>query len=102
MYQKAFKLFLHTVSRSLDYDKSKSLLISLGIQHIVNGDGTIEPALNSTGQPITIYLNETEPATVSPISDRSTMTLFKRLEERDRYLSERDSSQSCGCVWLST
>lgn len=72
------------------------------IQHVVNGDGTTEPALNSTGQPITIYLNETEPTTISPISDRSTMTLFKRLEERDRYLNERDSSQSCGCVWLST
>ncbi|KAG0649563.1 hypothetical protein D0Z07_3566 [Hyphodiscus hymeniophilus] len=70
------------------------------IQHEVNSDGSVIPLLNSTGQPITVYLNETEPSSVSPISDRSN--LFERLEERDRHFRERDVTQSCGCVWIST
>lgn len=91
----------HTVSYLLDLNMFSLQLLNLpGVQHTVNGDGGIEPYLNSTGQPVTIYLNETEPSTVSPISDRST--LFERLEERDRYLSEREMDSSCGCVWLST
>src|ERR1700716_1139171 len=95
--------FLHTVSLAYDYYLIPAqLLTSPGIQHTVNGDGTTQPRLNSTGQPVTVYLNETEPSIVSPISDRSTLSLFERLEERDRYLSERDSTSSCGCVWLST
>lgn len=75
-------------------------LIFPGVQHTVASDGTVCPLLNSTGQPITIYLNETEPSTVSPITDRSN--LFDRLEERDTYLRERDPDSSCGCVWLWT
>ena len=70
------------------------------VQHIINPDGSAVPALNSTNQPITIYLNETEPTSVSPIQDKRT--LFGNLEERDGDLSERQSSGSCGCVWLAT
>jgi hypothetical protein len=72
-----------------------SLLISVGVQHIVNSDGSYEPALNSTNQPITIALNETEPETISPLSDRG---LFEG--GRAQLLSERQSDSSCGCVWI--
>jgi hypothetical protein len=69
------------------------------VQHIINPDGSAEPALNSTNQPITIYLDETEPTSVSPMSERRA--LFDDLEERDGDLSERQSSSNCGCIWVA-
>ncbi|KAI9644505.1 hypothetical protein NHQ30_006526 [Ciborinia camelliae] len=65
------------------------------VAHQILSDGNAEPLMNSTGQPITIYLNETEPTTISPLQDRS---LVSDIFERD--LVERDGDGSCGCVWL--
>jgi len=69
------------------------------IQNYVNADGTYQPILNSTNQPVTIFLNETEPTTVEPLT--SKRTLFASLEERGGDLFERQSSSTCGCVWLA-
>ena len=70
------------------------------VQQVINGDGTATPALNSTNQPITIYLNETEPLSVSPITDKRSM--FDTIENRDWHIRERQAPTSCGCVWLAT
>ncbi|KAM3074090.1 hypothetical protein ACMFMG_003087 [Clarireedia jacksonii] len=63
------------------------------VAHTIQGDGSASPILNSTGQPVTIYLNETEPTTVSPLADRS-LTITS--------LQERSEDMDCGCVWLSS
>jgi hypothetical protein len=63
------------------------------VAHTIQGDGSASPVLNSTGQPVTIYLNETEPTTVSPLADRSLTTTS---------LQERGDDTDCGCVWLSS
>lgn len=67
------------------------------VAHQILSNGDAQPLMNSTGQPITIYLNETEPTTVSPLSSRSLVSDFF---ERD--LVERDGDESCGCVWLES
>jgi hypothetical protein len=63
------------------------------VAHNIQSDGSASPVLNSTGQPVTIYLNETEPTTVSPLADRSLTTTS---------LQERGDNTGCGCVWLSS
>ena len=67
------------------------------VQHIINPDGSAVPALNSTNQPITIQLNETDPSTISPISAKRS--LGGKRGKRDGNLRERSAS-CCGCVWL--
>ncbi|KAG4025609.1 hypothetical protein MFRU_054g00380 [Monilinia fructicola] len=67
------------------------------VAHQILSNGNAEPLMNSTGQPITIYLNETEPSSVSPLQDRS---IVSDLFERD--LVKRDGDESCGCVWLES
>ncbi|KAF7860839.1 hypothetical protein EAF04_008357 [Stromatinia cepivora] len=67
------------------------------VAHQILWDGNAAPLMNSTGQPITIYLNETQPTTLSPLQSRS---LVSDLFERD--LVERDGDESCGCVWLES
>jgi hypothetical protein len=70
------------------------------VQHYIAEDGLPQPLLNiTTGQPFTISLNETESSVVSPMSDRRA--LFDSLQERDENLNERQSSTTCGCVWLA-
>jgi hypothetical protein len=66
------------------------------VQHLILDDGSAVQYVNSTGQPVTIYLNETEPSIMS----RSERDIFGSLEERDVKLSERDTTNSCGCIWL--
>lgn len=63
------------------------------VAHNIEGDGSASPILNSTGQPVTIYLNETEPTTISPLADRSLTTTS---------LQVRNDDMDCGCVWLSS
>jgi len=63
------------------------------VAHTIQGDGSASPVLNSTGQPVTIYLNETEPTTVSPLAERGLTTTS---------LQERGDDMACGCVWLSS
>ncbi|ESZ91068.1 hypothetical protein SBOR_8531 [Sclerotinia borealis F-4128] len=67
------------------------------VAHQILSDGMASPLMNSTGQPITIYLNETEPTSLSPLQDRS---LVSDLFERD--ITNRDGDESCGCVWLES
>ncbi|RAL58590.1 hypothetical protein DID88_003950 [Monilinia fructigena] len=56
------------------------------VAHQILSNGNAEPLMNSTGQPITIYLNETEPTSVSPLQDRSIVSdLFERGLEKARW-----------------
>lgn len=67
------------------------------VQNLIDPYGNAAPIMNSTNQPITIYLNETEPSAVSQISGKRS---YEDLLVRD--VEERQSSGSCGCVWLWT
>lgn len=74
------------------------------VQHYIDPEGNAEPFMNSTGQPVVIYLNESEPSSVSQISGKRSYPI-SLLEDRDvetSGLMERQSSGSCGCVWLWT
>ncbi|QSZ30155.1 hypothetical protein DSL72_004675 [Monilinia vaccinii-corymbosi] len=67
------------------------------VAHQILSDGNAAPLMNSTGQPITIYLNETHPTSFSSLQDRGHVSdLFKR------DLVERDGDGSCGCVWIES
>lgn len=69
------------------------------VQHFITGDGTAQPYLGSNGQPVTIYLNETESAVSTAVLRRHTVSDgFVELSEE---LTERQSSSTCGCVWLA-
>ncbi|TVY67467.1 hypothetical protein LSUE1_G008786 [Lachnellula suecica] len=57
------------------------------VQHTVNSDGTTSPLMNSTGQPVTISLNETEPAS------------YTRRDLPGRNLFDRQAVDKCGCTW---
>jgi len=70
------------------------------VQHYIDANGIAQPFLNATGGQITIYLNETEPTSVSQIPGKRDSDAS--LRERDRELGERQSTGSCGCVWLWT
>jgi hypothetical protein len=70
------------------------------VQHEIDANGNAQPFLNATGGLITIYLNETEPTSVSQIPGKRDSDAS--VQERDRELSERQSTGSCGCVWLWT
>lgn len=70
------------------------------IQQTIDGNGVASPYLNSTGQQVSIYLNETEPTTVTPVSDKRSLPVI--ISERDLTLETRDSSSSCACVWLAS
>ncbi|KAE8453754.1 hypothetical protein EG329_009265 [Mollisiaceae sp. DMI_Dod_QoI] len=67
------------------------------IQHQIDPYGNAQPYLNSTGQPVTLYLSESEPSSVSQITGKRSPE-----DSLERDLEERQSSGSCGCVWLWT
>jgi len=72
-----------------------------GIQQYIDASGKAQVFMNSTNQPTTIYLNETEASSVSQISGkRSSYEL--QVEDRDTDLAKRQTSGNCGCVWLWT
>jgi hypothetical protein len=69
------------------------------VQHYITGDGTAQPYLGGNGQPVTIYLNETESAGAPAMLRRHAVSDgFVELSEE---LTERQSSSTCGCVWLA-
>jgi hypothetical protein len=69
------------------------------VQQYIAGDGSPHPYTNGTGEPIIIYLNETEPTVTSPMLARAA--IFGGLEEEEGGApSERRSVSTCGCVWL--
>lgn len=57
------------------------------VQHIVQSDGSAIPFMNSTNLPVTVYLNETMPTSVT------------RRDYDDQSLYGRDSTDQCGCTW---
>lgn len=64
------------------------------IQQHIDYEGNASPVTNSTGQIVTIYLNETEASSISHINDKRSY---------DFAFQERDVDPgSCGCVWLWT
>ncbi|RDW66170.1 hypothetical protein BP6252_09805 [Coleophoma cylindrospora] len=69
------------------------------VQQSIDGNGIASPYVNSTGQVVTLYLNETEPTSVSPVSKRSLPVV---VGERALALEARSSSSDCACVWLAT
>lgn len=62
------------------------------IQHRINSDRSASPIIVN-GQPVQIFLNETEPTTVSVLPGK---------REASSAVKERDQGDCCGCVWLST
>jgi hypothetical protein len=70
------------------------------VQKIIDQNGVPQTYPNSTGQPTVIYLNETEPSTVSQILDKRDA--YGYLDKRANALSKRQNPNSCGCVWLWT
>lgn len=70
------------------------------IQNIIAANGTATPYLNSTNQPTILYLNESVPNSVSPISDKRA--LLDPLRPREPSILSKSSSACCGCVWLAT
>ncbi|KAF4629054.1 hypothetical protein G7Y89_g9092 [Cudoniella acicularis] len=68
------------------------------VSNTIKSDGTAEPNTNSTGQPIIIYLNETESTS---FSKRSLFDLEAGVEILDeREVAERDNGSKCGCAWI--
>lgn len=70
------------------------------IQQNIDAYGVATPLLNSTGLPVTIYLNETQASSVSQIQEKRSAEVS--IHERGSELFERQSSGYCGCVWLWT
>ena len=70
------------------------------VQQLIDQDGTPSPIMNSTDQPVTIYLNETEPTMVAPMTG-SNLARSIDLEEADMVLDKRQSTANCGCVWIA-
>ena len=68
------------------------------VQKVIDQFGVPQPWLNSTGQQNIIFLNETEPNTLSQLSGKRDE--YGYLDARA--LEARQSSSSCGCVWLWT
>ncbi|KAH8663055.1 hypothetical protein BGZ60DRAFT_380001 [Tricladium varicosporioides] len=94
-FAKVVKIEEHRMSRG------PQVISPYCVQHIINSDGSPTPLLNSTGQPITIQLNETESTT---FSRRTLYDIEARTEivtERE-VLVERDQGTKCGCAWLYT
>jgi hypothetical protein len=60
------------------------------VQHIVQSDGSAIPFMNSTNQPVTVYLNEAMP------------TSFSRRDFFEQSLYGRDDGYICGCTWELT
>jgi hypothetical protein len=69
------------------------------VQHLITGDGTAQPYLDGSGRPVTIYLNETESAVAPAMLRRHAV--FDGFVELSEELTERQSSSTCGCVWLA-
>ena len=71
------------------------------IQNILDPNGLPHILLNATtGQPNIIHLNETEPSFSSGMVDKRDAPGHANLQARD--LTERQSPNICGCVWMWT
>ncbi|PVH83080.1 hypothetical protein DL98DRAFT_513375 [Cadophora sp. DSE1049] len=67
------------------------------VQHIIDDYGAANVATNSTGQPVIIYLNETDSSVISEMESK------RSYHDQESGLSTRDlDSVACGCVWLWT
>lgn len=71
------------------------------IQKILDQNGVPQILPNATtGQPNIVYLNETEPSFSSGIADKRDAPGYANPQPRD--LTERQSPNICGCVWMWT
>merc|ERR1712093_801606 len=67
------------------------------VQHIIDDYGAAAVATNSTGQPVIVYLNETDSSIISEMESK------RSYHDQESGLSTRDlDSVACGCVWLWT
>lgn len=74
------------------------------VQMQILNDGSAAPVMNSTGQPVTIYINETEPTFASMSSKRSVI-LYDTEDSSmmaPRFIEKRQSSTSCSCEWVAS
>ncbi|KAL3420772.1 hypothetical protein PVAG01_07217 [Phlyctema vagabunda] len=71
------------------------------VQQVIDSEGFPSPAINSTGQQVRIFLNETESAQVISLSDKRD-TFPSEVLERTTPLAERQTEYTCGCVWMFT
>lgn len=72
------------------------------VQMKISSDGSATPVLNSTNQPVTIYINETEPTFASMSSKRSVLLYDSESLLMERGIEERQSATSCSCEWVAT
>ncbi|KAH7323761.1 hypothetical protein BKA65DRAFT_74373 [Rhexocercosporidium sp. MPI-PUGE-AT-0058] len=67
------------------------------VQHIIDDFGAANIATNSSGQPVIVYLNETDSSVISEMESK------RSYNKKENGLSTRDlDSVACGCVWLWT
>ncbi|KAL2063020.1 hypothetical protein VTL71DRAFT_6092 [Oculimacula yallundae] len=69
------------------------------VQHVIDDWGVASIAKNSTGQPVIVYLNETD-SSIMPDMGSKRSNHHKR-DDTDIYKRNIDS-MACGCVWLWT
>ena len=78
------------------------------VKKFIAADGSAQDMRNSTGQVITIFLDEhVPPSEFDPMMKRSKIygdeesRLAERQAPKDQIV-DNDSDQNCGCVWLAT
>lgn len=70
------------------------------VKHVILDNYEVVPWANSTGQLVTIDLDETAPVSFSPMTRKRALSSLRQGEER-RSLWLRQSYNNCGCVWLA-
>ncbi|KAI9051261.1 hypothetical protein LZ554_005362 [Drepanopeziza brunnea f. sp. 'monogermtubi'] len=68
------------------------------VQHQIDKYGGAHVALNSSNEPIVVYLSETESSAVSQMAVRNLRTGHGV----DRMVKRQETTSGCGCVWLWT
>lgn len=73
------------------------------VQMQILDNGLASPLMNTTNQPVTIYINETEPTFASMSSKRSIMLYADEASLlAERSIEERQSATSCSCEWIAS
>lgn len=82
------------------------------MKKFIAADGSAQEMKNSTGQVITLYLNEAIPTEFAPMRKRGvlednlptpTLKYEKRQSETDAaVVISGDRDRNCGCAWLAT
>jgi hypothetical protein len=82
------------------------------VKKFIAADGTAQDMRNSTGDVITIYLDETIPTEFEPMRKRALLYADEEMPTPTLKVAERqasgevvvddDSERNCGCAWLAT